>query len=89
MKRKDIYTLLFGVLCCAGTSLCFSCADDLEIGKQFDESALEEFMKIEFFFATLHLIKSIILLNYILLISIQLKFECLYRRILQLKLQLR
>ena len=41
MKRKDIYTLLFGVLCCAGTSLCFSCADDLEIGKQFDESALE------------------------------------------------
>ena len=37
MKRKDIYTLLFGVLCCAGTSLCFSCADDLEIGKQFDE----------------------------------------------------
>lgn len=40
MKRKDIYTLLFGVLCCAGTSLCFSCADDLEIGKQFDESAL-------------------------------------------------
>ena len=37
MKRKDIYTLLFGILCCAGTSLCFSCADDLEIGKQFDE----------------------------------------------------
>lgn len=48
MKRKDIYTLLFGVLCCAGTSLCFSCADDLEIGKQFDERLWREFMKIEF-----------------------------------------
>ena len=89
MKRKDIYTLLFGVLCCAGTSLCFSCADDLEIGKQFDESALEGIYENRVFLCDASSNKVNILLNYILLISIQLKFECLYRRILQLKLQLR
>lgn len=51
MKRKDIYTLLFGILCCAGTSLCFSCADDLEIGKQFDESSLNSIYENRVFLA--------------------------------------
>ena len=51
MKRKNIYTLLFGILCCAGTSLCFSCADDLEIGKQFDESSLNSIYENRVFLA--------------------------------------
>lgn len=41
MKRKNIHTLLLGALFFVGASLCSSCADDLEIGKQFDESTLD------------------------------------------------
>ena len=40
MKRNKIHTLLFGALLLAGASLCFSCADDLEVGGLFDESSL-------------------------------------------------
>jgi len=41
MKRKNIHTLLLGALFFVGASFCSSCADDLEIGKQFDESTLD------------------------------------------------